>query len=234
MRNFLLITSLAGLVACTPQIPDSGAPVDAAIGPLSGGSLGAAADMSAGMAGASTGSEVGGEAGGETGGETGAATSSTVPNTASSTVPPTTGSADISNEQDFGAVSGRETIESDAARIAANRDLYQVVEATDLPDRPGNSLSKVVEYALATTNPVGQPLYRRSGLFSEDRFNRNCVKYASPDLAQEDFLSRGGPRRDSKGLDPDGDGFACYWTPEPYRQARAATAERPAPVISTE
>lgn len=144
------------------------------------------------------------------------------------------GSVEISNEQDFGAVSERESIESDAARIAANRDLYQIVEPTALPTRSGSSVPSIVEYALATTNSVGQSLYRRSSIFSGDRFARNCGKFTSADLAQEDFLSRGGPRRDPKGMDPDGDGFACYWTPEPYRQARAAADMRPAPVISTE
>lgn len=138
--------------------------------------------------------------------------------------------ASISDEQDFGAVAGRETIESDAARLAANRARYEVVEPTDLPTRPGNSMSLVVEFALATTNPKGQPLYRRSKLFAESKFNRNCAKYASSDQAQEAFLKRGGPKRDPMGMDPDGDGFACYWDPSPFRQARAAAAPAPAPV----
>ncbi len=144
------------------------------------------------------------------------------------------GTVEISNEQDFGAVSERESIESDAARIAANRDLYQVVEPTALPTRSGSSVPSIVEFALASTNAVGQSLYRRSNFFGGDRFARNCGKFTSADLAQEDFLKRGGPERDPKGMDPDGDGFACYWTPEPYRQARAAADTRPAPVISTE
>ena len=31
------------------------------------------------------------------------------------------------------------------------------------------------------------------------------------------FLEAGGPKRDRKGLDPDGDGFACAWDPRPFR-----------------
>ena len=27
----------------------------------------------------------------------------------------------------------------------------------------------------------------------------------------------GGPKVDPKGIDPDGDGFACYWDPKPFR-----------------
>ena len=46
-----------------------------------------------------------------------------------------------------------------------------------------------------------------------------CGKFASPDLAQMDFLQSGGPERDRKGLDPDGDGFACAWDPTPFRLA---------------
>ncbi len=48
---------------------------------------------------------------------------------------------------------------------------------------------------------------------------RNCAKYGSPDLAQMAFLSKGGPKRDRMGLDPDGDGYACSWDPAPFRQA---------------
>ena len=133
---------------------------------------------------------------------------------------------DISDEQDFQAVAARETIESDAARIEANRARYEIVAPEDLPVRPGDSMSLVVEFALATTNPKGQPLYRRPKISREAKFNRNCAKYTSSDLAQEAFLRRGGPKRDPMGMDPDGDGFACYWDPEPFRQARlAAEAE---------
>ena len=39
------------------------------------------------------------------------------------------------------------------------------------------------------------------------------------DLAQIEFLERGGPARDRLGLDPDGDGYACAWDPTPFRKA---------------
>lgn len=123
----------------------------------------------------------------------------------------------ISDEQDFGAVSERETIESDAERIAANRQQYVVIEPTPVPQRSGSSAPNIVEYALTTTNSVGQPLYRRTKILAANRFNRNCAKYSTSDQAQEAFLSRGGPERDGMGIDPDGDGFACYWDPAPFR-----------------
>lgn len=128
----------------------------------------------------------------------------------------------ISDEQDFDAVSGRETIESDAERIATNRQNYEVVQPTALPTRTGGGGPNIVEFALATNNAVGEQLYQRSAILAENRFNRNCGQYASQDLAQEAFLSAGGPERDRMGLDPDGDGFACYWDPTPFRAARRA------------
>jgi len=135
----------------------------------------------------------------------------------------------ISDEQDFGAVAGRESIESDAARIAAQRAQYVQIEPEDLPSRSGErSGPSIISYALSTSNQVGDGLYRRGGIASDSRFMRNCGKYTSADQAQQDFLSRGGPKRDTKGLDPDGDGFACYWDPTPFRQARTAAAVAPA------
>jgi len=132
--------------------------------------------------------------------------------------------AGLSDEQDFEAVSNRETIQSDAERIEANRQQYRVVQPTDLPARPRNLGPNVVDYALATNNPVGEPLYRRIHVLAEGRFSRNCARYVSSDLAQRDFLARGGPEKDFMGLDPDGDGYACYWDPTPFRAALRAAS----------
>ena len=126
--------------------------------------------------------------------------------------------AGISDEQDFGAVSSRETIASDAERIARNRAQYEQIQPTDLPQRPADTGPNIVAFALATTHGVGQQQYRRSGAGSNS--DRACAKFASPDLAQEAFLERGGPDRDRLGVDPDGDGFACTWDPRPFRAVR--------------
>ena len=75
-------------------------------------------------------------------------------------------------------------------------------------------------FALSTTNPVGQPIYDRPGRYNEDRYRKACSEFASPDQAQAAFLASGGPDRDRRGLDPDGDGFACFWDPSPFRNAR--------------
>ncbi|WP_170331751.1 hypothetical protein [Ruegeria arenilitoris] len=125
----------------------------------------------------------------------------------------------ISDEQDFEAVSGRRTIESDAARIEQNRQTYQVVEPTAVPQRGTDGQPNVVQYALNTSNPVGTQLYSRAGFNLEAKAQRNCARYPSADQAQIDFLSNGGPQRDRKGLDPDGDGYACGWDPSAFRSA---------------
>jgi hypothetical protein len=74
-------------------------------------------------------------------------------------------------------------------------------------------------YALSTSNPIGTQLYSRAGFNLQAKAQRNCAQFASPDQAQIEFLSNGGPQRDRKGLDPDGDGYACGWDPSPFRSA---------------
>lgn len=128
------------------------------------------------------------------------------------------GNVGISDEQDFNAVAARETIESDAERIARNRAEYVVVQPKDLPQRPGDTGPNIVEFALATTHAPGVQMYKRSGIGMRDP-NAACGRFASPDLAQQEFLAKGGPERDRMGVDPDGDGFACSWDPRPFRTA---------------
>ncbi|MEP2919355.1 MAG: hypothetical protein ABJP06_01415 [Sulfitobacter sp.] len=122
----------------------------------------------------------------------------------------------ISRENNFDAVSGQRTIESDAARIAANRAQYQVIQPQALPQR-STSEPNIVAYALSTTNPVGNSIYRRSVFNTQNKFLRNCAAFGGEDLAQIAFLKAGGPERDRQGLDPDGDGYACDWDPSAFR-----------------
>ncbi|NKX44380.1 hypothetical protein [Roseicyclus persicicus] len=127
----------------------------------------------------------------------------------------------ISDEQDFAAVSGRETIESDAERLARMQAERVVIQPTAVPDRPEGLGPNIIDYALATTHPVGEARYSRRPV-SETRHQRACIAFRSADLAQEWFLQNGGPGRDRQGLDPDGDGYACAWNPAVYRAAAAA------------
>lgn len=128
------------------------------------------------------------------------------------------GSATISDEQDFDAVAGRETIESDKQRIERNRAQYQIDQPTALPQRAGDSGPNIVQFALSANNPRGTQVYKRSSLQLTNS-DKACAKFASPDLAQEAFLANGGPVKDRKSLDPDGDGYACGWDPAPFRAA---------------
>ena len=137
-------------------------------------------------------------------------------NPAPHTVETSTG---ISVENDFEAVDNVRTIESDAALIERNRAQYQVIQPTALPNRVNDAQPNIVAYALSTSHPVGTRVYSRVGINKDARFARNCAEYGSPDRAQQDFLSRGGPSRDRLGLDPDGDGYACNWNPAPFRNA---------------
>ena len=126
--------------------------------------------------------------------------------------------AGISDENDFGAVSGRQSIESDKARIAANRAQYAIVQPTALPSRAGGSQPNVVAYALEAKHPLGTQVHRRRGFATAAKTQRNCAGYNSADDAQLEFLTRGGPDKDRLALDPDGDGYACSWNPTKYRK----------------
>ncbi|QYX56136.1 hypothetical protein K1T73_13860 [Roseovarius sp. SCSIO 43702] len=134
--------------------------------------------------------------------------------------PPTvSNAAGISQENDFDAVGAERSIEEDKARVAANRAQYEVVQPKALPARTGDQAPNIVAYALQNKHPIGTQVYRRLNLASGNRYARNCAQYPSADKAQEDFLASGGPTRDRKGLDPDGDGYACGWNPAPFRTA---------------
>ncbi|PYE85687.1 hypothetical protein [Pseudoroseicyclus aestuarii] len=126
----------------------------------------------------------------------------------------------LSDEQNFDAVAGRESIESDAERRARQAAEYQVVTPTALPQRDGGSGPNLVQYALNAPNARGQEYYSRFMLGNvPGRYERNCARYGNADDAQRVFMARGGPDRDPLNIDPDGDGFACGWDPAPFRAA---------------
>lgn len=145
----------------------------------------------------------------------------------SNPAPEAVAASGISQENDFEAVSELRDIDADAARRNAQKSQYQQIAPTALPTRNGGDAGRpnIVQYALSTSHSVGQAKYQRRGFNLARKNLSNCAQYASADLAQEDFLSLGGPNKDRKALDPDGDGFACSWDPAPFRKARAkATA----------
>ena len=132
----------------------------------------------------------------------------------SNPAPQIIGNPGISDENDFAAVSGRQTIESDAQRLAQISAQRQQVAPTAVPTRSGSAQPNVVEYALQTAHPRGSRLYSRIGVNLVAKAQRNCARYVSADEAQIAFLAR-----DRLGLDPDGDGYACAWDPAPFRAA---------------
>lgn len=75
-------------------------------------------------------------------------------------------------------------------------------------------------YALQAPNRLGQPVWQRGGLLALTNHDRACARFISSDQAQMEFLRRGGPERDPRHLDPDGDGFACAWDPTPFQSVR--------------
>ncbi|MGL5009225.1 MAG: hypothetical protein ACRC6I_05045 [Paracoccaceae bacterium] len=266
LRAPLLLVTLAGLAACTPTVPDSGAGAgvgftdyntylrqrEAALrsgapaptppgGPIAGVStplptatpasgfstdrIGATLDAAAGVTPAPvTGAPLSGTTafdptlGGAEADRPRGITPAGIREESGEVAGVVGGTGAISDEQDFQAVSQRETIESDAERIARNRSQYVQIQPTDLPQRPSDTGPNIVAFALSTTHGVGQPQYRRSGIGGNPE--RACSKYPSADLAQQAFLERGGPERDRLGVDPDGDGFACSWDPRPFRAAQ--------------
>lgn len=100
----------------------------------------------------------------------------------------------------------------------------EVVTVASVPAGQGGG-PNVVAYALQTTHAVGTERYRRVNPIRFMRWESACRGFVSQDAAQEAFLAAGGPERDRQNLDPDGDGYACWWDPSVYR--RAATIPAP-------
>ncbi|MGE4611401.1 MAG: hypothetical protein AAED33_08415 [Paracoccaceae bacterium] len=113
----------------------------------------------------------------------------------------------------------QQKIERDKAAVflAAARAQYVIIEPGALPDIVAGV--NIALYARETTNAIGEKLYKRP--FLKLRLSvTECGKFATPDDAQRYFLANDGPVQDPLNLDPDGDGFACSWSPEYYRALR--------------
>jgi len=129
------------------------------------------------------------------------------------------GNPTISDEQNFEAVSERETIESDAERRKQQSAKYILVKPVAIPDRPKMRYLTPVQFAVKTTHPVGKRRYNRLTV-NMGNVTKPCLRYQSEELAQYAFLRSGGPNIDSRGVDPDGDGYACGWDPSVYRNLK--------------
>ncbi|SFK07076.1 hypothetical protein [Celeribacter neptunius] len=230
--SFALI-SLAALAACEAPVPDSGAGVGFASyadyqaqreaellanGEGTGGTI-AASRAVTGLDTQSISDEASAAIDVAESGATAGATATEEAMGTAATPDSVSNAMGISSENSFDAVASERSIEQDKAFVAANKEAYVTIQPTALPPRPVSDAGTIVEFALSTTNAVGQPIYSRLIPGAAARAARNCAKYPSPDKAQEDFLQSGGPEKNAKGLDPDGDGFACSWDPAPFRLA---------------
>jgi len=221
----LCMLALGVMAACAPQVPDSGVGFDSYADyqqrqaqQLQGQSLPPPAAVSSAPLGSAIPLDPDAQLAADTAAALNGGRVAPLEASPANPAPVAVNAAGISQENDFEEVAELRTIESDAAAIARNRAQYVLIQPTELPRRSGDGGPNIVEYALRTTNPKGVSLYRRSSLGFQN-FDRNCAQYPSADQAQIDFLARGGPERDRRGLDPDGDGFACDWDPRSFRAA---------------
>ena len=121
----------------------------------------------------------------------------------------------VITDNSFSTVVQNETIETDAAKLAALSQSNVVLEAKPLPLRTDGV--NPAAFARSTTHNIGERLFKRS---SRSSASQRCRKYGNPDAAQRAFLAAGGPESDDLRLDPDGDGFVCGWSPIPFRNLK--------------
>jgi hypothetical protein len=127
--------------------------------------------------------------------------------------------ATISDEQDFDAVAARETIESDAERIARNRAQYTVIQ----PGAAGAAGRKRAEHRGICAGH--EPSAGGASCIAGRRCGSPIRWWPVRAMAlrtgrRRRFWRRAGPSGIADGLDPDGDGYACGWDPRPFRAVR--------------
>jgi hypothetical protein len=101
-----------------------------------------------------------------------------------------------------------------AAFLLEVREKRIIIEPGEIPDII--AIVNIAAYARSTDNPIGKRVYARKYMRSSDEPN-NCSRFPIKDDAQRYFLANGGPELDPLKLDPDGDGYACFWNPEAFR-----------------
>lgn len=106
------------------------------------------------------------------------------------------------------------------------RDFVPQVQVSEAELQQGAGGPNLFVYALSTQHNVGETRYNRSHPLRWRRWEAACAQFPSQDLAQEAFLAAGGPQNDPNHMDPDGDGFACWWDPAPFRQAARTARAR--------
>ncbi len=133
-------------------------------------------------------------------------------------IDPTTGAAIVTDDGsiDLNQFSLDQQVvdRNEAARLLEEARANRVViEPGQLPEAVAGV--NIAEFARTTSNPVGERVYRRPVIRTR---RSECNKFGTVDDAQRYFLANGGPQEDPLNLDGDGDGFACDWNPNVYRQ----------------
>ncbi|HSF91751.1 MAG TPA: hypothetical protein VLA51_06060, partial [Paracoccaceae bacterium] len=113
----------------------------------------------------------------------------------------------------------QQKIERDEAAqlLAEARENLVIIEPGQAPELIANV--NIALFARETTNALGEKAYKRPLIKTRFSF-AECDKFDTLDNAQRYFLANGGPEEDPLNLDPDGDGFACDWSPEFYRRLK--------------
>ena len=112
----------------------------------------------------------------------------------------------------------QQTIEKNEAKkvLLEARQKRTVIEPNNIEELSQNSSVNIALYAIQTFNEVGERIFNR--IPTKKNKTNSCRRFLSPDDAQRFFLENNGPKNDFWDLDPDGDGFACAWSPESYRK----------------
>ena len=100
--------------------------------------------------------------------------------------------------------------------LAEARQKRMIVEPETSEKLHKVSKINIALYARQTNNTVGTKTYNRVQI--KKRKLDPCSRFASSNEAQRFFLEKNGPKNDFWNLDPDGDGFACDWDPEPFKK----------------
>ena len=108
----------------------------------------------------------------------------------------------------------QQLLDEAAAFILEVREKRIIIQPGDIPDIIATV--NIAAFARSTINPVGKRIYRRNYIRSSNEPN-NCSRFRIKDDSQRYFLANGGPELDPLKLDPDGDGYACFWNPEVFR-----------------
>ena len=109
------------------------------------------------------------------------------------------------------------TIAAGAVGITSNRRLPDRARAPafDVPPPVVYPVRRAAPAAVVVGATPQTVVVTPAGRYARDGSVRpgNCAAWPSPEAAQRAFLAQGGPQRDPLGLDPDGDGRVCGWTP---------------------